>query len=118
MKKRPISVAIVSLVLIASGVVGLAYHATEFNGFHPFQFDVLGVAIVRLLAIIAGIFMLLGKDWARWLAILWIAFHVIISFYHSLGQVATHAVVFLIFAFVLFRAPARTYFKGETAPSV
>ena len=110
MNKRPISVTIISLVLVASGVAGLAYHATEFKTLHPFPSQLFGIALVRLLAVLAGVFMLRGSNWARWLAVLWIGFHVGISFYHSLGQVAMHAIVFLIFVYVLFRAPARAFF--------
>ena len=112
MNKRPISVTIISLVLIASGVVGIAYHSSAFKAFHPFQFDVAGVLLIRVLAVIAGVFMLLGHNWARWLALVWIAAHVVISFYHSFGQVAIHAVVLVIFAYVLFRERARDYFGG------
>lgn len=112
MNQRPISVTVISFLLIASGVAGIAYHSSEFKAFHPFQFDVLGVLLIRVLAVIAGVFMLLGHNWARWLALVWIAAHVVISFYHSLGQVAIHALVLLIFAYVLFRERARTYFGG------
>lgn len=113
MAKRPISVTIVSLVLIAAGVAGIAYHSTDLKAFQSVQFDMLGILLIRILAVIAGVFMLFGHNWARWLAIAWIGAHVGISFYHSLGQVAIHAIVLLIFAFILFRAPARDYFVGE-----
>lgn len=111
MRNRPISVTIISLVLIAAGVAGIAYHATEFKGSHPFQFDVLGILLIRLSGIVAGVFMLFAQNWARWLALVWIAVHVGLSYYHSLGQVIAHAIIFLIFTFVLFRAPARDYFR-------
>jgi hypothetical protein len=117
MIKRPISVTIVSLILIAAGAVGLTYHVADFKAVHPFPFDLLGIEFVRLLAVLAGIFMLRGSDWARWLAIAWIALHVAISFYHSLGEVAMHAVIFLIFAYILFRVPARAYFRNEHIPA-
>ncbi len=111
MNKRPVSVTIIGLLLIASGLVGIAYHASEFKALHPFQFDVAGILIIRVLAVLAGVFMLFGHNWARWLALGWIAAHVGISFYHSLGQVAIHVIVLLVFVWILFRAPARAYFR-------
>ena len=111
MSNRPISVTIISLVLITSGLAGLAYHATDFKTLHPFPYDWLGIEFVRLLAIVAGAFMLRGSNWARWLALAWIAFHVVISIFHSLSQLAVHCVVFAVFAWALFRPAAREYFR-------
>jgi hypothetical protein len=60
--------------------------------------------------------MLRGQNWARWLATGWIAFHVIVSFYHPWPQVAFHAVLLLVFAYFLFRAQANRYFGGDPDP--
>ena len=50
MKKRPISVTIVSWVYIIAGFGGIAAHATEFDLRHPFSNDVVLALIVRVLA--------------------------------------------------------------------
>ena len=68
---------------------------------------------MRVLAIVAGVFMLRGSNWARWLAILWIASHVIISAFHPISELAIHIVVFALFAFVLFRSESADYFCGS-----
>ena len=68
MNKRPLSVTIVSCLLAAAGAVGLVYHSTEFKTLHPFPYNTLWVSLVRVLAIVAGVFMLRGSNWARWLA--------------------------------------------------
>jgi formate-dependent nitrite reductase membrane component NrfD len=113
MNKRPLSVILVSLLLIASGAAGLAYHLREINVQHPFQNDTVWIEFVRLLAIVSGVFMLRGHNWARWLAMAWIGFHGVISFFHSWTEVAVHCVVFAVFAYVLFRPLAAKYFRGE-----
>ena len=76
----------------------------------PFQNDIVWVELVRVLAIVSGIFMLRGRNWARLLAMAWIAFHVVISIFHSWSQVAMHALILLVFAFFLFRPAANRYF--------
>jgi hypothetical protein len=62
-------------LLILAGAVGIVYHLSELNLRQPLQNDVLWVELVRIQAIVAGIFLLRGRNWARWLAIAWIGFH-------------------------------------------
>lgn len=111
MNKRLLSVTVISWVYIAAGALGLAFHFSDFNTPRPFQYDVLGIAFVRLLAILAGAFMLRGDNWARWLALAWIAFHVIVSAFHSAFQLAMHALFCAVIAYILFRRPATEYFR-------
>lgn len=113
MKKRPIAVIVLSLVLMASGVGGLIQHRNELDFRHLLLNGAVWIALVRMIAIIAGTFMLLGHNWARWLAMGWIGFHLVISIFHPLSQLAVHAVVFAIFAYVLFRPPAAEYFRSR-----
>ncbi len=115
MAKRPISITIVSWVYIVAGIAGIAAHATEFDMRHPFSNDVALALIVRLLAVVAGIFMLRGHNWARWLAIVWIAFHVVMSVFHSFPSAAFHALLLAVFAYFLFRRQSTAYFRAETA---
>jgi hypothetical protein len=111
MAKRPPSVTVVSILLAAAGAVGLVYHWKDVNLNHPFQNDALLVELIRLLAIISGVYMLRGCNWARWLAMAWISFHVVLGAFHSFQQFAMHVLVSAIFAFVLFRRPAAEYFR-------
>lgn len=113
MKKRPISVTIVSWVYIVAGIGGIAAHATELDLRHPFSNDVVLALIVRLLAVVAGIFMLRGANWARWLAIVWIAFHVVLSAFHSFPSAAFHALLLAVFAYFLCRGQANTHFHAR-----
>jgi hypothetical protein len=115
MNKRPRSITVISWVFVAAGAIGLAYHATEFKVHRPFQYDVVWVCLVRLLAIICGMFMLRGSNWARWLLLVWIAYHVILSAFHSLFQVAMHTLLLGVVAYFLFRPRASAYFNRASA---
>jgi hypothetical protein len=115
MNKRPIAVTILACVLMAAGVMGIAYHLPDFSPKHPFRYENLGILLLRVAAIVAGVFMLRGRNWARWLALAWIAFHLILSFFHSVGEVVIHGLVFALFAWFLFRPDARAYFSPTAA---
>ncbi len=116
--KRPLSVTLIALLLMLSGVAGIVYHITDVKAWHPFPYEYIAILLVRVLAILAGIYLLRGSDWARWVALLWITFHLVISFFNDWSQVAVHAVVLAIFAYVLLRPAASAYFRRQrTAPA-
>jgi hypothetical protein len=110
--KRPLSVTVIAWVFVAAGVVGLAYHATEFKMARPFENDAVWVCLVRLLAIVAGAFLLRGHNWARWLAIVWMAWHVGLSIFHPWSELIVHALLLVVIARFLFRPCASAYFRA------
>lgn len=112
MSKRPLSVTIIAWLFVAAGVVGLAYHATEFKLARPFENDALWICFVRLLAIIGGVYLLRAQNWARWLCIAWMAWHVALSAIHSLSELITHTLMLVVFTFFLFRPRASVYFRS------
>src|SRR5271163_1309470 len=112
--KRPLPVTILACVYIVVGLGGLGSHLTEFQPRNAFHFDAAGIGLIQLLAVVAGAFMLRGGNWARWLAVAWIAFHVIVSAFHSLREFAIHCLFFTVIAWYLFRPEAGRYFCGET----
>ena len=57
--------------------------------------------------------MLRAFNWARWLAMAWIAFHVVLSFFHAWPEMAVHGVIFVAFAYFLFRPEANAFFQGK-----
>jgi len=109
-RNRPLAVTIIGWVYILTGAAGLLYHASDLLSPHPFRFDAVGVEAIRLVAIVSGAFMLRGRDWARWLALAWIACHVVLSAFHGWPQFAVHAVLCAAIAFFLFRPNAAQYF--------
>ena len=118
MNKRPLSVTVMGCIFIAAGVVGFAYHVTEFKALRPFDYSLILVCLVRLLAILGGVFALRGRNWARWLLLAWITYHVILSVFHSLPELITHSLLLVLVAYALFRPQASAYFRGErTVPA-
>ncbi|PYT11036.1 MAG: hypothetical protein DMG59_27485 [Acidobacteria bacterium] len=97
------------------GAIGFAYHLTEFKAQHPFQYDIIWVGLVRLIAIVCGVYMLRGHNWARWLALAWIVYHVILSAFHMLSELAIHILFCAILAYFLFRPTATRYFRAAGA---
>ncbi len=111
MNQRPLPVTIVAWVFIAVGAVGFAYHLPELHANNALQFDGIWIELVRLLAVVAGAFMLRAHNWARWLALAWIAFHVVIGALHSFGRFAAHCLFCAVIAFFLFRPASARYFR-------
>src|SRR4051812_25463062 len=108
--RPPWQVMVVSGVFVVAGVAGIVYHLPEW-GSHSVFHGILPL-VVRLLAIVCGVFLFLGKKWARWLAVVWLAYHVVLSAFHSGGQTVFHLVLLVVFAWVLFRPDAGRYFRG------
>ena len=104
--KRPVSLWILSCLYIAVGTIGFAYHFSELMAH---QDDSVWIELTELLAIVSGAFMLRGHNWARWLALVWMASHVAISF-PGYRQMAMHLTIFAGVAWVLFRPNTRRYF--------
>jgi hypothetical protein len=111
--KRPFAITVVSWLFIAVGVVATVVHThTSLNSFH--REDVLIVAL-ELVAVVAGVFMLRGESWARWVAVTWMAFHVVVGYLNGPQQVLVHAIIFSGITFLLFRADARAWFASKPA---
>lgn len=112
MTKRPVSVTIIGWLFIVAGTVGLVYHAKEFKADGPFQYELVLVCLIRLLAILCGAFILRGSNWARWGLLVWIAYHVALSAFHTLSELAMHSLLFVVVAWFLLRPRASAYFRG------
>ncbi|HEX4030995.1 MAG TPA: hypothetical protein VHX20_11565 [Terracidiphilus sp.] len=113
MKPRPIPVTILSLLMLATGAAGFTFHAYSARPWHRFPADMVLACLVSLIAVVCGIFMLRGSNWARWLTLAWIAFHVAISALQSVQQTVVHGLLLLLFAYLLFRPAARAFFSAR-----
>lgn len=110
--KRPLPVTIIAWVYIVVGIGGFVSHGMEAVSARSFQLDTVEVEFVELLAILCGVFLLRGHNWARWLALIWIGFHVILSAFANLREFAVHALFFIVIAWYLFRPEATSYFHS------
>jgi hypothetical protein len=111
-KKRPISITILSWLYIVVGVLSTASHFAEFRVQRPVLNEVVWITVLGAAAIVAGVFMLRGQNWARLLALLWMATHVVISAFHLMHGLLIHSVLLLLIAYFLFRREAREYFRA------
>lgn len=109
--QRPLAVTVISLIYIVVGIVGLVFHLVDFKGQFSLRSEITWISAVRLLAIVAGIFMLRGHNWARWLALAWIAFHVVLGALNSPWQLLFHALLLLVFGYFLLRRESANYFR-------
>ena len=107
--KRPPSILVLSSLYIAIGAIGFANHFPRPQAFH---YEDVWIEGTELLAFVAGVFMLRGYNWARWLALAWAAFHVAISF-PVVRQIAIHSLFLAVIVWLLFQSRARQYFASN-----
>jgi hypothetical protein len=115
LNKRPLAIAIIGWVFIAVGSFALFYHLQprhipEFRADPSIANRLIWICLIRFLAIVGGVFVLRGANWARWLLVLWLAYHVGLSAFHSLFEVAVHGGLFAVILYFLFRTPANEFF--------
>ncbi len=108
--QRPISVTIVACLYLAVGTVAFVYHFRELLSL---QRDSVSVELTEFLAVVSGAFMLRGHNWARWLALAWIIFHVILSIFDSGHGLVVHGLFCAVIGWILFQPEASRYFRGR-----
>ena len=109
--KRPLAVTLIACLFIVAGLVGLVYHLWD----RPLDHWIVLISLVRILAVVGGVFLLTGKNWARWLLLAWLAFHVVVSAFHSLSEFIPHVVLLVTLGYFLLGPPTSKYF--QSAPS-
>ncbi len=125
--RRPRSITIVAWVFIVVGAAGIlndlwplltARAAEHLASLKADGLADLGPAwATRLLGVVGGVGLLYHRNWARWLLVAWMAFHMGISVMHSLTEVLMHAAIFAPLTYLMFRRSAAPYFLAERAAS-
>ncbi len=125
--KRPLSITIIGGFFIGLGTFvvlanvfwlahgqGLVHGHTESTaGSSSSEYgDEIWVFATQLAAIVAGVFLLRGRNWARWLLVAWLGFHVVLSVFHEWHELVVHGVLTAVLVYFLFRAPASEFFRG------
>jgi uncharacterized membrane protein HdeD (DUF308 family) len=105
--QRPFQVAILGWLFIVVGIVSTAYHLSKGS------LDRWTVPIVLLgtIAVVTGVFLLRGARWSRWLALAWLAFHVVVSALNSVWDAIPHVVLLLVIGYFLLGPPTSKYFQ-------
>lgn len=115
MKKRPLAVTFVGWLYIVAGAVQTALLLPELHLLHPLQNGAPWIGLVRLSAVLFGFYMLRGRNWARWLAVVWMGGHLILAAFASTQMLVVHGLMFTAIAYLLFRADSRAYFRATRA---
>ena len=110
MNKRPVPITILACLYLIVGTIDFVVHLRQPLARHAFRYDDALIEVTQLIAIVCGLFMLRGRNWARWLAFAWIAFHVPL-FFDSLHNAVMHVLLFGLIVYCLFRSDSSAYFK-------
>ncbi len=109
--KRPLAVTVVGWLSIIAGAVGFIYHLKDVDRQHPFADDAIWILAVRLIAVLAGIFVLRRINAGRWILVVWMAYHVVLSYLHAPASLAMHVLLLAAIVLSLFNASVNRYFK-------
>jgi hypothetical protein len=124
MNERPKSVTVVSWILIVMGGISLITSTLSLNNpmVHelmskspiPISIQYIMMYAGLLITLICGIAMLKRQNWARMLYVGWsiIGFTISITTSPMKALIIPGIIIFLIFAFFLFRPKANEYFKA------
>jgi hypothetical protein len=111
MKQRPLIITLLGWLLILLGATQFVLHVERVRP--PVHAGDIGVPLFELVILVSGVFLLRGHNWARWLALAWIGFHVAISSLHAVLAGVLHGLIFLLFAWLLFRPEVNSWFRRE-----
>lgn len=110
MKHRPLPVTIMGYLFIAAGAAGIIYHAPELMEIAT-RSEEAWILFFRLLAVVGGAFLLRGANWARWLLLAWMGYHVILSFFHGTAELIMHVGIMIVLIIALFYPKSGAFFK-------
>lgn len=107
--KRPFQVTTLGWLFIAVGILlSTIYHLWK----GPLDRWTVPILLVGIIALVAGVFLLRGAGWARWLVLAWLAFHVVVSALNSLSDAMPHFVLLLVVGYFLLGPPTSKYFQS------
>jgi len=113
MNKRPVPVIIVSILFILVGCVGFAYHLKELSDLDISIYETIWILFLRILAAVCGLLLFFRINWARWLTIVWLAYHIVISAFNSTSEMIAHIVFLILVSILLFLPMSSAYFQNK-----
>ena len=108
---RPFQVAFLGWLFIVVGTLSSTYHLLK----NPLDRWTIPIMLVGIIAVVAGIFLLRGARWSRWVLLIWLAFHVVVSAFDSLPDAIVHAALLLVIGYFLLGPPTSKYFERVQA---
>ena len=116
--RKPIpSLIVVAAIFLGLGVLDVLRGLAPLfqSSSHPrLAGDDMQVLAIGVAALIGGVYVLRGHNWARWLLAAWMAMHVAISVGQPKALIA-HVVIFGCITFLLFRSRATDFFKHRAS---
>ena len=110
-KKRPVYIVVIGVVFITLGLLDIWRGATPLtSGAAHLTGEDFAVLSIGIAALLGGIFVLKGRDWARWLLAIWMALHVALSIRDPYVLLA-HLVILALLLAGLFHPAASSYFR-------
>jgi hypothetical protein len=113
MKNRPLPVIIVAVLFILVGCMGFGYHLKDLFEVTINRYETIWVLLLRIVAIACGLMLLYRINWARWLAVAWLAYHVVISALNSTSEMVMHLAFLILVSVLLFLPVSSAYFKKK-----
>jgi hypothetical protein len=116
---RPRAVTLIGWLFIAVGGAGIArglWDVVRAAATGPSQLEAalldLGIMIASgIVAVLGGALLLRGSAWGRWLLLLWMAFHIVISALDDRVKLAMHVVLFGAVLYFLLGAETSAYLR-------
>jgi hypothetical protein len=110
--KRRLSVTILAWVFVVVGSIGVAAGLVQFltvtthgslSSNRRYLTEAGFTLLSGLIAATGGAGLLRGFGWARWVCIIWMALHVLLSMWHTPIEVIFHVVMLAGMIYILFR---------------
>jgi hypothetical protein len=105
--KRPFEVTFLGWLFIAVGIFSTTYHLWKGS----LDRWMIPIVLVGVIAVVAGVFLLRGAGWSRWVLLAWLAFHVVAIALESLLGAVSHLVLLVVVGYFLLGPPTSAYFQ-------
>jgi hypothetical protein len=113
--QRPLLVTLLGWMLILVGAIEGTTHAALLRP--PFHAADFWLPLFELVILVCGIYLLRGANWARWLALAWIGFHVVVGSLNSVLAGVLHGLAFLLFVWLMVRPEVNAWFRRPPEPA-
>jgi uncharacterized membrane protein HdeD (DUF308 family) len=105
--KRPFEVTFLGWLFIAVGIFSTIYHLLKGS----LDRWMIPIILVGVIAVFAGVFLLRGAGWSRWVLLAWLAFHVVAIALQSLLSAVAHLLLLVVVGYFLLGPPTSQYFQ-------
>jgi hypothetical protein len=104
--KRPFEVTLLGSFFIAVGTFAAVYHLST----AALDRWMIVILLFEDVGIVAGVFLLKGARWARWLALVWVVAHVVAGALNSWADGLPHLVLLVAIGYFLLGPPTAAYY--------